>query len=292
MKLTPALIRSLIKPRKRASNKGDYGHVLVVAGSKGMPGAPVLCAAGAMRGGAGLVTVAVPDSQYDIIARRLLPEAMVLPLPERNGCISSSGFPGLKKYIRDRKVSSVVIGPGMRVNKDTFRLVKRLIDLAGIAVIADADALNVFAGDPKALGNAKADLIITPHPGEMSRLTGLRITEIQGRRGGIAKEFAKRYRLVCVLKGDGTIISDGKRVFVNSTGNPGMAKGGSGDTLAGIIAALAVQVKEPTFLNAALAGVYIHGLAGDIAAGKKTAIGMTAGDIAEAVPAALKRLKV
>jgi NAD(P)H-hydrate epimerase len=290
-KLNSRYISSLIKLRKRDSHKGDYGHVLVIAGSRGMPGAPVLCTLGALRGGAGLVSAAVPKRQYDIIAKRLRSEAMLLSLPEnRNGCFSSRAFPEIKRYIRDRKVSSVVIGPGMRVNKDTLRLVKKLIGLRGITVIADADALNALDGNSKALRKAKADLIITPHPGEMSRLTGLKISEIQKRRGATAKEFAKKHRLVCVLKGAGTVISDGKIVLENSTGNPGMAKGGSGDALAGMIAALAVQVREPALLNAALAGVYIHGLAGDIAARRKSMMGMLAGDIAEAVPAALKKV--
>ena len=291
--LSGKFIRSLIKPRGKNSNKGDYGHVLVIAGSRGMPGAPALCSAGALRCGAGLVSAAVPKSQYDIVAKRLRPEAMLLSLPEnRNGCFSFRAFPEIRRYIRDRKVSSVVIGPGMRVSKDTLRLVKQLIGLPGITVVADADALNALEGDPKALRKTKANLIITPHPGEMSRLTGLRIAEIQKRRGATAKEFAKKHRLVCVLKGAGTVISDGKIVFKNSTGNPGMAKGGSGDTLAGMIAALAVQVREPALLNAAAAGVYLHGLAGDIAARRKSMMGMLAGDIAEAVPAAVKKLNI
>lgn len=258
-----------------------------------MPGAPVLCTAGALRSGAGLVTTAVPKSQYGIIARRLRPEAMLLSLPEnRNGCFSSRALPKIKKYIRDKKVSSVVIGPGMRVNKDTRRLVKQLIGLPGLTVLVDADGLNALDGDPKALQKAKADLIITPHPGEMSRLTGLKITEIQKRRCAAAKLFAKKHRLVCVLKGDGTVISDGDTVYENSTGNPGMAKGGSGDTLAGMIAALSAQVRQPVLLNAAASGVYLHGLAGDIAARRKSITGMLAGDIADAVPAALKKLRV
>jgi ADP-dependent NAD(P)H-hydrate dehydratase / NAD(P)H-hydrate epimerase len=292
MRLTSSFVRSLILPRRKHSNKGDYGHVLVVAGSKGMPGAPVLCAAGALRSGAGLVTVAVPESQYGIVAKKLRSEAMLLPVPENGqGSFSATAFQKIERFVRDRKVTAVVIGPGIRVNKDTRRLVQRVLGLSGLTVIADADALNALKGDSKALRNAKADLIITPHPGEMGRLTGMKTKAILKMKAAVAKKFSAGNRVVCVLKGSGTAVSDGRKVFENTTGNPGMAKGGSGDVLAGMIGALAAQAREPRLLNAAAAGVYIHGLAGDIAARKETMIGMTAGDMAKAIPAALKKMR-
>lgn len=273
----------MIKPRRKDSNKGSYGHVLVVAGSKGMTGAPALCARGALRGGSGLVTAAVPAGEYRAVAGKLRPEAMLLP---------TQSFTALKKFIVARKVSVVAVGPGLGAGSRAKSLVKQLFLIPGLRIVADADALNALAGESGAFRNAKAELIITPHPGEMGRLVGKSVKAVQAARTATAKAFAEKNRLVCALKGSGTVVTDGKKVFVNTTGNPGMATGGSGDVLAGLTAALWAQVREPAALNAAAAAVYIHGLAGDIAAQKKTMVGMTAGDIAEALPAALRKTRI
>ena len=291
MKLSAKYIRSLIKPRVKSSHKGDYGHVLVIAGSLGMPGAPVLCAGGALRAGAGLVTVAVPESQYDIVAKKLRPEAMILPLSETSdGRISISAFHKISEFAAKRKVTSIVIGPGLGAGADTKKLVLKLISTMALPVVVDADGLSSLVDAAVFLKSTKAKLILTPHPGEFSRLTSTPINEIQRDRIACAKRFAAENNLVCVLKGSESVVSDGARDFINTTGNPGMASGGSGDVLAGMIGAFTSQVKESKVLNASLAGVYIHGLAGDLAASKKTVIGMIAGDISEAIPEALQKV--
>ncbi|MFH1369399.1 MAG: NAD(P)H-hydrate dehydratase [Elusimicrobiota bacterium] len=291
IRLTGKYVHSLMKPRNKDSHKGDYGHVLIIAGSRGMPGAPVLCAGGALRCGAGLVTVAVPEGQYEIIAKRIRPEGMLLPLPETSeGRISVSALLKINEFIEKRKISAIVIGPGMGAGLDTKKLILKLISSFSIPVVIDADGLNSLSGVAGFLKSTKAQIILTPHPGEFGRLTGITASEIRHNRAGKAKEFAYGHGLVCVLKGDGTVVTDGKKVYMNATGNPGMASGGSGDVLAGMIGALASQVKEPRVLNAAAAGVYIHGLAGDMAARNKTMTGMLAGDISEQIPKALKRV--
>lgn len=293
IKLSSAYIRSLIKSRVKNSHKGDYGHALIIAGSRGMPGAAVLSAGGALRCGAGLVTVAVPSGQYGIIAKKLRPEAMILPLAENNeGGIAASAFLRINEFIEKRKVSSIVIGPGMGAGPDTKRLVLKIISSADMPVVVDADGINALSGAEGFLKNSKARLVLTPHPGEFSRLTGRRVKDIQANRAASAAGFASEYGLICVLKGSGTVVTDGKTTFLNTTGNAGMASGGSGDVLSGMICALVKQVKEPSALNAAAAGVFIHGTAGDIAAGKKTMTGMLAGDISEMIPEALRKLKV
>lgn len=288
-RINASIVRSLILPRRKDSHKGDYGHVLIVAGSKDMPGAAVLCAGGALRAGAGLVTLAVCADLRQYVLKRLRPEVMLLTLKESaGGTVSSKSAAEILNYIKNRRVSVVAIGPGLGGNSDVSRLVKKLIKNAGVPVVLDADGLNAVT--KRDIENSGADIIVTPHPGEMSRLTGFSKGEIQRSRESITLKFASSTGTVCVLKGSGTVISDGRRVFVNTTGNPGMAKGGSGDVLSGIIAALTGQVRQPAALNAALAGVYLHGLAGDIAAKRKTIPGMLPGDITDALCAAIKKV--
>ena len=288
IKITSALVRSLIPPRKKNSHKGDYGHVLIVAGSRNMTGAAVLCVNGALRAGAGLVTLGAIKSVLPLITKKLRPEAMVLPLDEANGMVSSKAAGKILDLIRVKKISSLALGPGLGRGRAITELAKKILSSAGVPIVIDADGLN--AVKPGDLKKARAGVIITPHPGEMSRLDGLKVREIQKARGRTAKDFAAAAGAVCVLKGAGTIVSDGKKVFINTTGNPGMAKGGSGDVLTGMIAALIGQAKEPKLLNAALCGVYLHGLAGDIAAAKKTQLGLLPGDIAETIPEAARRV--
>jgi NAD(P)H-hydrate epimerase len=288
-KITAALVRTLILPRKKDSNKGSYGHVLVIAGSRNMPGAAVLCAHAALRSGAGLVTVAVCKGIRETVLRKLRPESMALPLSESNsGTLSPKAAKEILSFIAKRKVTVVALGPGIGQNSGISKLVKKILSMEGITVVLDADGLNAISKID--LKNASCKLIITPHPGEMARLTGRTIEDIQSNRKSAAKRVAAETGAVCVLKGTGTIVSDGSKVFVNTTGNPGMARGGSGDVLTGMLAAMLGQVKTPARLNAAISGVYLHGLAGDMAAGEKTEIGMLPGDISEVFPEALKKV--
>jgi NAD(P)H-hydrate epimerase len=283
------LVRSLILKRKRSAHKGDFGHVLLLAGSRGMAGAARLCAGGALRGGAGLVTVGIAKGLYPVVGECLRPEAMVLLLPENTaGGISHTAFAKIKSFVKKRGVTCIVAGPGMGNTADTAALTRKIISCFDVPVVLDADALNSLAGNLKVFQNARAKIIVTPHPGEMARLAVMMPARVQGNRESVARLFSKRHKLICVLKGAGTVVSDGENIFINTTGNPGMATGGCGDVLAGLIGALTSQVKDPKNLNAALAGVFIHGRAGDLAAKEKTEMSMLAGDIVENIPKALK----
>jgi len=287
-KITASLVRSLILPRKKDSHKGDFGHVLIVAGSRNMTGAAVLCANAALTSGAGLVTAAVSKSARVIVSKKILPEAMILPLAENSrGQINSKALNGILDFIARRKVTCVVLGPGLGQGKGVTKLVGRLVSTVTLPLVLDADGLNAIK--IRDLKKASAKIIVTPHPGEMARLIGSEIREVQGSRARTALEFSRETGVVCVLKGAGTVVTDGKNIFQNTTGNPGMAKGGSGDVLGGVIAALTCQVKAPELLNSALCAVFLHGLAGDIAAKEKTEIGLLAGDISRTIPRALKR---
>ena len=297
-RLTVSLVRSWIPKRKRDSHKGDYGHVLIVAGSRGMAGAGILCSQGALRGGSGLLTLAVPRSQQTVAAKKGRPESMTLGLPETpSGTISFKAVPVLLKYIRKRRVTSLAVGPGLSRNPETARsvrkLLKRLDSLKSLqGIVLDADGFLALA--PQNLKSLHLPLIVTPHPGEMARFCGAKTAEVQGNRVQFSQKFAKLNGIVCVLKGDRTVVSDGKNTFINTTGNPGMATGGSGDVLTGLIAALIPQVSGSKpfspLLKAACAGVFVHGLAGDLAKKEKTELALIAGDISEKIPRAFKRV--
>jgi ADP-dependent NAD(P)H-hydrate dehydratase / NAD(P)H-hydrate epimerase len=268
-----------------------FGHVLVVAGSRGMTGAAALCAAAALRSGAGLVTVAVPRSQQSVLARRGPREAMTLPLPESGGVLSAGAAGAVLAFIRSRGVTSLALGPGLRVMPGTRRAVKEILERAGVPAVADADALNALAagGWPRGLSGPVA---VTPHPGELARLLGISVRAVQSDRPGAARRLARARGVICVLKGAGTLVTDGRLCLKNSTGNAGLAKGGSGDVLTGVIAALAGQTSgaDPAerLWRACATGVHIHGAAADRAAREKTRIGLTAGDVIEALPRAFR----
>lgn len=289
-------VRGLILPRKRDSNKGDYGHVLVIAGSRGMSGAACLAAAAALRSGAGLVTLAVPESLQPLVAASLNPSAMTLGLPEDGqGRLCRASLEPLADYAGCRRVTTLVAGPGLGTGDELVAMLCSLFRDLSFPVILDADGLALLqkgrhpAGDD-VLRALAGRLVITPHPGEFSRITGLTVAEIQAGRAEKARAYAAAHGIVCVLKGSGTVVTDGKETVVNATGNPGMARGGSGDVLSGVIGALAAQVAEPRLYNAAVAGVYLHGLAGDIAAAEKTQYGMLPTDVIECLPAAFRRV--
>ena len=276
--------RWLVK-RERESHKGDYGHVLVAGGSLNMPGAPSLSAAAALRAGAGLVTAALPQCAC-LTGAINYREVMLLRLPD-----SADGGLNLDSLdkILGRDATAMVIGPGMGRAEETAELVYQLLPKLKCPIVVDADAL-YFLKNRRDIADACAvPLIFTPHAGEFARLSGLTAEEIEGDRLSAAADFAAEWGVILVLKGAATVIADPDgRIFVNSSGNPGMATGGSGDVLAGVIAALLAQKLPPVM--AAAVGVYLHGLAGDLAAADKTETAMIAGDIIEYLPAAFKKI--
>lgn len=287
--LTADLIRKYLSKRVPDSHKGDYGHALIIAGSRNYPGAAALCANACARSGSGLTTLACPASVSVSIESRLLPEVIVLPLPDTNGYISSAGAGTVLEYIGRRKVTSVSLGCGISVSVETEKFVKKILADVKLPVVIDADGLNIAVAKPDVLKRLKSNTIITPHPGEMSRLSGIKTDKIQKNRSASAAAFAAAYNLICVLKGYRTVISDGKNNFVNLTGNPGMAKGGSGDVLAGMITGFIGQTESLT--AAACLGVFLHGLAGDAAMKDKTDISMLPSDIIENISVAVKIIR-
>lgn len=251
------------QPRTPDSNKGLYGHVLVVAGSRGKSGAPAMASLAALRTGAGLVTAAIPASILPSVAA-ITPELMTLPLqegPDGEAAASNLDPESFKKLTA--RATVIAMGPGMGTEPEPFVL--GLIEKTTQPLVLDADALNILAKHPEKIDGRGRTVVLTPHPGEMARLTGLTIKDIQARREPIARDFAQRRHVTVVLKGWRTLIAhpDG-RIAVNTTGNPGMAKGGSGDILTGIVAAMLAQYPQQP-AEAVEAAVYLHGLAADFA---------------------------
>jgi hydroxyethylthiazole kinase-like uncharacterized protein yjeF len=267
-------MRGLFGPRKRSAHKGDFGHLLVIAGHEGYTGAAILCATAAMRAGAGLVTLGVPRNIYHVIAAMSPPELMPRPYDSAKDILAA-----LPRF------DALAIGPGISQRPDMQELARSVISEAEVPMVVDADALNAVAKHPHILKKLKAPTVVTPHPGEMSRLTGMKADEIQARRWEIARNFAQEFPAVCVLKGAGTVIAqrDGP-IFVNSTGNPGLAKGGTGDVLTGIIGSLLAQ--NYSLFDAARAGVFVHGLAADLAVEKVSERALLASDVLEHIGAA------
>jgi len=262
-------------PRAVNSNKGMYGHVLLVGGSYGTAGAPSMASLAAMRAGAGLVTAAVPRSITDIVAG-FAPELMLAPLHEdATGTVSLDNITGaagdsIAKLIEEKRITTVAIGPGLSTRGDASEFARRIVAETKLAMVVDADALNAFDSRAKKLNGAGRVLVLTPHPGEMARLAGLSIKEVEADRIGLARRFATEHSLTLVLKGWRTLIAhpDG-RIAVNTSGNPALAKGGSGDILTGIVAAMLAQYarsgEAADVARAVEAAVYLHGLAADIA---------------------------
>ncbi|MDD5436058.1 MAG: NAD(P)H-hydrate dehydratase [Candidatus Omnitrophica bacterium] len=283
-------VKELMKavPKRRAdSNKGDFGHVFVIAGSAGYTGAAYLASQAAVRSGSGLATLAIPGSLYGVMAAKLT-EVMVRPYSETKERSFSLGAEGdLLRFAK--KCNSFVIGPGLSQNKETGRLVRRLVAKLERPVVLDADGINSFCDAAAELKKSGGSLVLTPHPGELSRLIGKSVKEIQRNRKDVALQVAREYNIVLVLKGHDTVVAGASgRVYINKTGNPGMASGGVGDILAGVIAAFVAQGVE-TFSAAAL-GTYFHGLAGDMALKEKGPLGLIATDLLEKLPEALKVL--
>ncbi|MCX7974674.1 MAG: NAD(P)H-hydrate dehydratase [Candidatus Aminicenantes bacterium] len=275
-------------PRKRDTHKGTYGHLLILAGSMGKTGAAIMAARAALRSGAGLVTVATPKSCLPIIARSTM-ELMTEPLPEsEEGSVSSRALARLKEILKGK--DALLIGPGLSTHPETSELLSSLLPEVTLPCLIDADGLNILAQRPELLSRLPQPCILTPHPGEFSRLVQIKVGEILAQRLTLTSEFSKKYGVFLVLKGHRTIISspDG-RIFINPTGNPGMASGGSGDVLSGLAASFLMQIKDP-FLAIA-AAVYVHGLSGDIAKEKIGERPLVAGDLIRYLPVAIKRLE-
>ncbi|HEY6000788.1 MAG TPA: NAD(P)H-hydrate dehydratase [bacterium] len=284
--VTPADLAPHLAPRDPQAHKGTCGHALILAGSRGMLGAAVLAARGALRGGAGLVTVALPASVAPPVLPGL-PEAMLLPLPD--GGLGIAG-PVADDVLRERLggVQALAAGPGLSRSPETTRLVRALADRAALPLLLDADALHALAAPPARPSWQAGPAILTPHPGEAARLLGVTAATVQADRVEAARRCAARYGAVVVLKGARTVVADpGGTAWVNPTGNPAMAAPGMGDVLAGLIAAHLARGIPP--LPAALLGVHLHGLAGDLAAAATGPWGLLASEVADRIPAAARR---
>ena len=268
---------------KRDAHKGDRGRVLVIAGSLNMSGAARLTGWGALRGGAGLVTIATPDVAQPMVAGDLSC-ALTLPLPASKGVLVRRAAAPAREAAES--ADAVAIGPGLTTRVGPF--LRAFLKGLDKPIVIDADALNVLAQEPDLLHKLKACRILTPHPGEASRLLGEQLAGGSEVRREAARQLADTHRAVIVLKGAGTVVCDGERVYVNKTGNPGMATGGSGDVLTGLIAARLAAGAEAW--AAAVQGVYVHGCAGDLAAAAVGEAGMIATDIVGNLPTALADL--
>jgi len=288
--IQPAAFLKRLLVRKKQSHKGDYGRVLMVAGSRGMSGAASLAGLGALRSGAGLVTLAVPDAIYSVVAKKD-PEVMVRPfLSTFSGSIHARSFAGITKLLAGQDV--LAIGPGLSRNPSTVQLIRKLILKSKIPTVMDADALNSLEARPEILLQAEAPLFLTPHEGEFERLFKIAVprTAAITKRKNLAKEMAEKFGIFLILKGHRTVVAapDGK-VFVNSTGNPGMATAGSGDVLTGVLSALLGRGQD--YFETACAAVYVHGWAGDLAAKKMGQTSLSARDILDCLPATFKKIE-
>ncbi len=286
--LTAREAAGLIPVRPADGHKGTFGHLLVLAGSRGMTGAARLVCEGAYRTGTGLVTLGIPEQLSDAVAPALL-ETMHIPLPGAEpGVFSANALTPAIEAVKAR--SALVIGPGMGQSSETSRFVQGMLQACNRPAVVDADALNIVGEGAADTGARMAPRILTPHPGEMARLTGQSVTEIQGDREGVAQRFAREWDVTLVLKGHRTVIAakDG-RGAVNPTGDTALAKGGTGDVLSGIIGGLAAQGCDP--FDAARLAVYLHGLAGALAAAELSARAVMARDILAALPRAWKQLE-
>lgn len=272
----PAELRGVLKERRKDTHKGSYGKVGVVAGSKGMTGANYLTSMAALRTGSGLVYSFVPSSLVDIMSNKFI-EVIVREIPDN-----------IQTLEVVKETDGLAIGPGLGVDTQTTGMVKELLLGYENPIVLDADGINCLSKDPGLLQQRKGITIITPHPGELAKLLNKDIKEIQENRVFYSKYTSNEYKVITVLKGHNTIVTDGNFVYTNSTGNPGMSTAGSGDVLTGIIISLLCQGISP-FDSGAL-GAYVHGLSGDLAATIKGEYGLIATDILECIPEAIKRL--
>ena len=280
-------LRAWFPQRSTDSHKGDYGHVLVIAGSKGKGGAAGLTSLAALRMGCGLVTLALPESCQKAFELNPL-EVMTVSAPETDvGTFALSAKKVLFNY--SRGMSAVAIGPGLSTEPETVQLLRELLPIIDCPLIIDADAVNALAQSPDTISQLKTDAILTPHPKEMSRVMGVETSKILEKRIEFSRKFAHDHSVIIVLKGAATVISQPHGLTtINPTGNPGMATAGSGDILTGIIASLVAQGFSTP--KAAIAGTYLHGLSGDIFSQKESQASLIAGDLLRTLPETMKRI--
>ncbi len=274
--------RALLPKRKPDAHKGDCGKVFAVAGSNGMTGAAALTALSAYRTGCGLVTVGVPDSEQPVLAT-MITEAMTLPLPSVQGMLSTDAEEIILEKVR--QADACILGPGLGNAPDLWKTIETVVQL-DTPMVLDADGLNGIKEHIDILKRANCELVLTPHMGEMARLCGLSVEEIEKNRETAAREFASRWGVTLLLKGKDTVIASPRgEVHINPTGNPGMATGGMGDVLSGIIGSLLAQGLNGYY--GAVLGAFLHGLAGDIAAKELGEAGMIASDVLNRIPRAI-----
>lgn len=280
-------IKRFFPKRAFDSHKGTYGTVLVIGGSTEMPGAAFMASSAAVNSGAGIVKLAFPDAAYSAIASKTVEQVLVPLQSNENGRISHKSLPRIAKELE--KCSAVVIGCGMGVDSDTEGVVRYVIENSPVPIILDADGINAVKDNIDILDRAKSTVILTPHPGEMARLARCSISEIQGGRGAAVKSFTEAHKSVLVLKGASTLVSEtgNESVYINTTGNPGLATGGSGDVLAGLIGSFCAQGLSP--YKSATAGVYIHGEAGDTVSEEYSMMGNTPSRLLCQIPLTLKK---
>jgi len=266
--------------------KNNFGHVLILAGSQRMIGAAALTSLAALRAGAGLVTIGIPKSLNLTIQKKIANEIMTLPLAETTQqSLSLSAFNQIKKLYK--KFDVIAVGPGLGAHTSTQKLVLKIIKSSTVPLIVDADGLNALATSVHSLEMAKAAVILTPHPGEMARLTRKKTSEIEADRSTTAKAFAKKYKVTVLLKGHRTVVADKTgQIYINKTGNAAMATAGSGDVLTGVIAAFVGQGLSA--FDAAKYGAYYHGLAGDKAIRTKSKLSLIATDLINSLPIVVK----
>ena len=271
-------VLSILPDRAKDAHKGDFGKILLLCGSRGYTGAAYLAAQASLRSGAGLVFLGVPESIYQIEAVKLN-EAIVFPLPDEGGKLSSAAIPEILEQLP--KMDAVLIGPGLGQSDSVFQVVKAVLENAACPVVLDADGINVTASHKDLVRGRTNPTILTPHAGEFARLGG-----DGGDRRAAAEKMARDLDSIVLLKGHGTVITDGSETYINPTGNPGMAVGGSGDVLSGIITALLGIGIEP--LEAAACGAWLHGAAGDRCAAELGQYGMLPTDMVNVLPRLLK----
>jgi len=283
--VTDEYIKAVLPKRRRDTYKSKCGQIFVLAGSAGMTGAATLSSEATLRVGAGLTILGIPRSLNAILEEKLT-EVITVPLPETAAqSLSYDGHSDITERLEWAHV--LAVGPGLTTHEDSVKLMNWLIDKFEGPMIIDADGLNCLGQNPKKISQASGELVLTPHPGELARIIGKSAKEIVKEPIEVARASAQRLKCILVLKGAPTVVADPDgRVFINSTGNPGMATGGMGDVLTGVIAGLIGQGMSP--LDGAIAGVYLHGLAGDLAAAEMGYAGLIAGDVLHHLPKALK----
>ncbi len=285
--ITFSKCRHILRPREENSHKGTYGHVAVLAGSVGKSGAAYLCSLGAARAGAGLVTAAIPQS-INIIMEQKTTEIMTHPVKDtEKGTYGMVSLEDVREFLEGK--TTIAIGPGISTDEDTEKFLFKLLDSITLPIVADADAVNLIARNKEILRKVNFPIILTPHPGEMARLCNVSSRDIQKDRIGYSEKIATEYGVYLILKGARTVIAtpDGK-VFINPTGNPGMASGGMGDVLTGMIAGFLSCGYSPE--EASLLGVFSHGLAADLVAKDYGAFGFLASEIADKLPIAISKI--